>query len=63
MLFIAGDQVPVIGVALLEVVGNADKLAPEQIVATCVNVGVTFGVTVIVIVAVLLQLLSVGVNV
>ena len=44
---IAGDQVPVI--PLLEVVGNADKLAPEQIAATCVNVGVTFGFTVIVI--------------
>ena len=33
----AGDQVPVI--PLVEVVGNADKLAPEQIAATCVNVG------------------------
>ena len=47
VLSIAGDQVPVI--PLVEVVGNADKLAPEQIVATCVNVGVVFGVTVIVI--------------
>ena len=45
-----GDQVPVI--PLFDVVGNADKLAPEQIAATCVNVGVTFGFTVIVIVAV-----------
>ena len=45
----AGDQVPVI--PLLEVVGNAVKLAPEQIDATCANVGVTFGVTVIVIFA------------
>ena len=42
----AGDQVPVI--PLFEVVGNADKVAPEQIDATCVNVGVTFGFTVIV---------------
>jgi hypothetical protein len=46
----AGDQVPVI--PLFEVVGKADKLAPEQIDATCVNVGVAFGVTVIVIGAV-----------
>ena len=42
-----GDHVPVI--PLFDVVGNADKLAPEQIAATCVNVGVVFGVTVIVI--------------
>ena len=46
----AGDQVPVI--PLFEVVGNADKVAPEQIDATCVNVGVTFGFTVIVIAAI-----------
>jgi hypothetical protein len=49
-LSIAGDQVPVI--PLSEVVGNADKVAPEQIAAICVNVGVVFGVTVIVIDAV-----------
>jgi hypothetical protein len=49
-LLIAGDQVPVI--ELFEVVGNAANVAPEQIAATCVNVGVTFGFTVIVIVAV-----------
>ena len=42
----AGDQLPVM--PLLEVVGNADKVAPEQIGATAVNVGVTFGLTVIV---------------
>ena len=42
----AGDQVPVI--LLLEVVGNADKVAPEQIGATAVNVGVMFGLTVMV---------------
>ena len=46
----AGDQVPVI--PLVDVVGNADKLAPEQIGDTAVNVGVTFGLTVIVTVAV-----------
>ena len=45
----AGDQVPVI--PLVEVVGNADKLAPEQIDATGLNIGV-LGSTVIVTVAV-----------
>jgi hypothetical protein len=47
---IAGDHVPVI--PLVEIVGNAANVAPEQIAATCVNVGVVFGVTVIVIGAV-----------
>lgn len=46
VLFSAGDQVPV--KPLLEVVGNADKVAPEQIGVTGVNVGVTFVLTVIV---------------
>ena len=32
---------------MFEVVGNASKVAPEHIAATCVNVGVTFGFTVI----------------
>ena len=41
-----GDQVPVI--PLLEVVGKAAKVAPEQIGFTAVNVGVIFGFTVIV---------------
>ena len=45
---IAGDQVPVI--ELFEVVGNAANVAPEQIAATCVNVGATFKLTLIVIV-------------
>ena len=49
-MFNAGDQVPVM--LLLDVVGNADKVAPEQIGATAVNVGVMFGLTVIVNVAV-----------
>jgi len=49
-LLIAGDQVPVI--PLFDVVGNAGKLAPEQIAATCVNVGIVFGFTVIVIFAI-----------
>jgi len=47
-LFNAGDQVPVIGVALVDDVGNADKVAPEQIGATALNVGVMFGFTTIV---------------
>ena len=45
-LFNAGDQVP--ETELLEVVGNADKVAPEQIGGTAVNTGVTFGLTTIV---------------
>jgi hypothetical protein len=61
VLLIVGDQVPVI--PLFEVVGNADKVAPEQIEFTCVNVGVTFGFTVIVIVAVVAHNPAVGVNV
>jgi hypothetical protein len=50
VLLSAGDHVPVI--PLFDVVGNAVKVAPEQIAATCVNVGVMLGFTVIVIVAV-----------
>ena len=50
VLFNAGDHVPVI--PLLDVVGNADKLVPLQMAATCVKIGVTFGFTVTVIVAV-----------
>ena len=46
VLLSAGDQVPVI--PLVEVVGKAAKLPPEQIGATAVNVGVTFGLTVMV---------------
>ena len=37
---------------LLDVVGNADNVAPAHIGATAVNVGVTVGLTVIVNVAV-----------
>ena len=50
VLLSAGAHVPVM--PLVEVVGNGDKVAPEHIGATAVNVGVTFGLTVIVIVAV-----------
>ena len=57
----AGDQVPVI--PLLDVVGNADNVAPEQMGATAVNVGVIFGLTVIVNVAVVAHCPAVGVNV
>ena len=60
-MFNAGDQTPLI--PLLEVVGSADKLAPEQIAATGVNVGVTFEVTVISIVVELAHCPTFGVNV
>ncbi len=46
VLFNAGDHVPVI--PLFEVVGNAANVAPVQIGATAVKVGVTCGLTVIV---------------
>ena len=49
-MFKAGAQVPVM--PLLEVVGRAVRVAPEQIGATAVKVGVIFGLTVIVMVAV-----------
>ena len=61
VLFNAGDQVPVI--PLVDVVGNADNVAPEQIVFTAVNVGVLFGFTVIVNVAVVAHCPAVGVKV
>ena len=48
---------------LLEVIGSGDKVAPEHIGATAVNVGVTFGLTVIVIVAVVAHCPAVGVKV
>ncbi len=47
-IFNDGDHVPVI--LLFDVVGKGDKAVPEQILATCVNVGVVFGVTEIIIV-------------
>ena len=49
-MFKAGDHVPVI--PLLDVVGNADNAAPEQIGAIGAKVGIRFGFTVIVIVVV-----------
>jgi len=48
---------------LLEVVGNAVSVAPEQIGATALKVGVMFGLTVIVNVAVVAHCPIVGVNV
>ena len=61
VLFSAGAHVPVI--PSLDVVGRADKVAPEQIGATAVNVGVTLGLTVIVNVVVVAHCPAVGVNV
>jgi hypothetical protein len=61
VLFKAGVQVPVM--PLLEVVGKADKAAPEQIAATAVNVGVIFGFTVMVKVVVVAHCPIVGVKV
>ena len=48
---------------LLEVVGNGDKVAPEQIGATTVNVGVVLVFTVIVNVVVVAHWPGSGVNV
>ena len=60
-MFKAGDHEPVM--PLFDVVGKADKVAPEHIGATAVNVGVIFGLTVIVNVAVVAHCPAVGVNV
>ena len=57
----AGDHEPVI--PLFEVVGSADSVAPAHIGATAVNVGVMFGLTVIVSVVVVAHCPAVGVNV
>jgi len=61
VLFNAGAHVPVI--PLLEVVGSGVNVAPEQIGATAVNVGVTFGLTVMLKVVVFAHCPAVGVNV
>ena len=61
VLFSAGAQAPVI--PLFDVVGNAVKVAPEQIGATAVNVGVTCGLTVMVKVVVVAHCPAVGVKV
>ena len=56
-----GLQVPVM--PLTDVVGNALKLSPSQIGATEVNSGSTFGLTVMVRVAVVAHCPDVGVKV
>lgn len=62
VLFNAGDQVPVI--KFIEVVGKGDKLPPEQIAGTALNVGVVdAGLTVIVNVAVVAHCPVFGVKV
>ena len=48
---------------LVEVVGNGDSTAPEQMGATALKVGVMFGLTVIVNVVVVAHRPAVGVNV
>jgi hypothetical protein len=61
VLFSAGLQVPVM--PLFEVVGKADKLAPEQISATASKVGVVGLFTVMVSVVVVAHCPAVGVKV
>ena len=61
VLFNAGAHVPVI--PLLEVVGSAVSVAPEQIAATGSKVGTTFGLTVIVKVVVVAHWPAAGVKV
>ena len=61
VLFNAGDHEPVM--PLLETVGSADKLAPEQMGATALNTGVLFGRTVTVYVVVTAHWPLLGVNV
>jgi hypothetical protein len=61
VLFKAGAQVPVI--PLVEVVGRGANGSPEQIAATGLKVGVIFGLTVMVSVAVVAHCPAVGVNV
>ncbi len=60
-LFKAGDQVPLI--PLVDVVGNADRVAPAHIGATAAKVGITLGLTVIVKVVVVAHCPTVGVKV
>ena len=60
VLFTVGDQLP--EMPLLEVVGS-EKLPPEQIGAICVKLGVTFGLTVTVIVELVAHCPELGVKV
>ena len=50
-------------IPLLEVVGNAERVPPEQIGATALKVGVIFGLTVMVKVVVIAHCPAVGVKV
>jgi len=61
VLFRAGAHAPVM--PLVDVVGSGERAAPEHIGATAANVGVTFGLTVIVNVAVVAHWPAVGVKV
>ena len=61
VLFSAGDHEPLI--PLIDVVGNAFNVPPEQIGATTLNVGVIFGLTVMVRVVFVAHCPAVGVNV
>ena len=60
-MFSAGVQVPVMPFS--DVVGKAASKSPEQIAATGSNVGVIFGLTVMVNVAVVAHCPAVGVKV
>ena len=61
VLFSAGVHVPVI--ALFDVVGNAANGSPEQMGVTALNVGVMFGLTVMVNVVVVAHCPAAGVKV
>jgi hypothetical protein len=61
LLTVAGLQVPVM--PLLDVVGSTGDVAPEQIAAIAVNVGVIFGLTVTVRLAVVAHCPVAGVKV
>ena len=63
VLFIAGLHVPVIAGMFVELVGSAGIVAPEQYGPTGANVGVTFGVMLIVSEAEVAHCPAVGVNV
>ena len=61
VLFNAGVHTPVI--PLLEVISNGDSVAPTQIAATWVNVGVTIGFTTMISVTIVADWPIAGVNV
>ena len=63
VLFNAGDQAPVIVLALVDDKGNACRVAPVHIGATAGNAGATFWFTVIINVVVVAHWPAVGVNV